>query len=564
MVTPSAFPGSRGMRIRIVVVHAIVFGGCWIALVARATTLAAFEPALRELGETQSAGVVTWDDRRGAIRDRQGNSLAVSVESDSVFIRPFDVGDREATAGLLAQTLGLPAEEVLGRLVSPRSFVWVKRFTSLAEGARVRALRLRGVGTASEARRAVTRAGFADAVIGSVTVDGVGASGIEQRFDPELRGKRVRAAVLRDARGTPMASRVGDARAPAIAAGSDVTLTIDGEIQFAAEEALREGVKAATAKGGIAIVVDPGSGAILALAERSAMPGGTRIAAVQTPIEPGSTLKALLFGLALSTGLDVRETVFCERGEMPLSGGVVRDDHRFGWLTWADVLKLSSNIGAAKLGRRMGAERFVSGLAAFGFGAATDVDLPGEVAGSLRAARDWGEFGLATASFGQGISATPVQLMMAFSAIANGGELLTPQIVARIDSAAGERLWASSRRVVRRVLSADVARELRRLLARVVEQGGTAPAARVRGVPVAGKTGTSQKPDPEGGYSSDGRIASFVGFAPVVEPKLVVGIWLDEPQKSPYGGVVAAPVFAKIVEVAARVLAVPVVPGGGD
>jgi cell division protein FtsI (penicillin-binding protein 3) len=552
------------MRMRLVVGHGGVLGAAWIGLVARATTLAVAEPALRELGDSQSAGVVTWDDRRGAIRDRQGNSLAVSVESDSIFVRPGDVRDREATAGLLAQTLGLPTEEVHARIASPRSFVWVKRFTSLAEGARVRAMRLAGVGTVSEARRAVTRTGFADAVIGTVMVDGNGASGIEQRFDPELRGRRITAAVMRDARGTPMASKGGGDRAPGSAVGSDVTLTIDSEIQFAAEEALRDGVKEARAKGGIAIVVEPTSGAILALAERSAVPGGTRVAAVQTPIEPGSTLKALLFGLALANGLDARETVFCERGEMPLAGGVVRDDHRFGWLLWADVLKMSSNIGAAKLGRRLGAERLITGLAAFGFGTATGVDLPGEVAGSLRAARDWGEFGLATASFGQGISATPLQLAVAFAAIANGGELIRPQIVARIDSAAGERLWTASRGVLRRVLSHGVARDLRRLLARVTERGGTGTTARVRGIAVAGKTGTSQKPDPEGGYSLDGRIASFIGFAPVEEPKVVVGVWLDEPQKSPYGGVVAAPVFAKIVEAAARVLAVPVAPGGGE
>jgi cell division protein FtsI (penicillin-binding protein 3) len=349
--------------------------------------------------------------------------------------------------------------------------------------------------------------------------------------------------------------------------GGDIHLTLETSIQYLAEKELEAAVTKYRAKAGVVIIVEPFTGEVLALANypwfnpnsysrRSSE--NTRNRAVADSFEPGSTFKTILAAAALEEAIVGKDDLFyCEFGKYPFAGRIIHDTHQYGWLPFSKILQYSSNIGATKVAEKLNRDRYFKYIEKFGFGKTTGVDMPGEVPGLVRRPESWSAIDLATHAFGQGISATPMQLVMAYAAIANGGFLMRPYVVRRVVSPNGETIVENQPHVVRRVISEKTSRLLASILKEVTIEGGTGVKANVEGFEVAGKTGTAQKADlANGGYAARKRVASFIGFVPADGPRLVQLILIDEPEANVYGGVVAAPVFRNIARGALRRLGV--------
>jgi cell division protein FtsI (penicillin-binding protein 3) len=398
-------------------------------------------------------------------------------------------------------------------------------------------------------------------VLGFVGEEG-GQEGLERDLDAWLRGKPLSVQAVRDARGaTVLAQGAPD---PADLTGATVTLTLDSAIQLAAERELSRAVASSRAAAGWAAVIDVQSGAVLALASNPAFdankpgrdPAVWRNRAVQDQLEPGSTIKSFVVAAALDAGsLDPAKPLYCENGAWERHGHVLHDSHKISWATPTAVLRESSNICAAKIGEALGKQRLVAALRAFGFGERTLVGLPGEARGALPDPGRMPEIAVDTVSFGQGLSATGLQTVMAMAAIANGGVLLKPFIVSKVTAPDGKVLLQRQREEVRRVLRPATAREITAMLEEVVEKG-TGMKARVSGFRVAGKTGTAQKVDPVRGGYGDKRLASFLGFLPADEPRLAILVAVDEPEGDVFGGSVAAPAWSAIAAEALRQIGV--------
>ncbi len=520
---------------------------------------------LRRQANAQHVGSLEVRAERGRILDRYGDTMASSVECPSVYFRPADLGEREGARDQLAGALGLSRSVVDTKLDRGRDFVWLKRGVTPRESDAVRALDLPGVGEAIEARRFYPHRRMGAHVVGVAGVDLQGLEGIELHYEKELRASRRKLWIERDARGRWI---LVDGAAPAVERGATVELTIDMGLQAVAEEALEAQVAAMRAKAGTVIVLDPATGEILALAnaptfdpnDRGAASGAARRnRAITDMYEPGSTFKAILAAAAIEYGVArPGQLIFCEQGRFRVGRRVIHDHGSHDWLTLAEIIKVSSNIGAAKVGDLLGVDRYYEFLSSMGFGSPTGVDLPGEIGGSMRKRARWMPIDLATASFGQGIAVTPLQMVRALGAIANGGLLMKPYVARRAVREDGTVLWERGPTVVQRVMSETTAHAVTAMLQLVVEEGGTGTAARVEGIRVAGKTGTSQKIEPgTGRYSARGRMASFIGFLPAEAPRLVILALVDEPQESVYGGTVAAPIFQRIAATAMARLGLP-------
>jgi len=542
-----------------------VFAGLFLLMLGRAVGLAVFRgSALAALAARQHRQRIELMPHRGPIVDRNGVALALSVDVPSVYVRPREFAGQEERLPALAEALGLSVRTVRAKLATDQPFVWLKRQASPREALAVERLELRGVASATESRRFYPQHSLAAHVLGFVGVDSQGLEGIEHELDRFLRGQPRYLEVDRDARGREMYTR--GAQMPS-AQGGRVELTLDARIQDATERELAAGVAAARAVAGSAVVLDARTGEVRALAnvptynpntplEAAGRDWRSRIRnrAITDAYEPGSTFKAVLASAAIAERVvSPHEMLYCEKGRYRIGKWPIRDAHPHGWLTFADVIRYSSNIGASKVAERLGQERYHHYLRTFGFGARTDIGLPGETGGIMRAVKTWARIDLATHSFGQGVAVTPLQMAVAFAAIANGGELLRPFIVRRIVAAQGAVVVRNQPSVVRRVMNQRAAETVTALLRGVVEEtGGTGTRARVEGFTVAGKTGTAQKANPDGrGYSSK-RVGSFAGFVPADDPRLVIVVVIDEPRTSSYGGVVAAPVFRAIAAAALK------------
>ncbi|HZP42702.1 MAG TPA: penicillin-binding transpeptidase domain-containing protein [Candidatus Binatia bacterium] len=540
-----------------------VFAGLFALLVVRAVDLAVLRgPALARLAAMQHRQRIELMPHRGPIVDRNGESLALSVDVPSVYLRPREFRGQEARIPALAAALHVPARAVRAKIDRGQPFVWLARHVLPREAEAVERLALRGVYTVAEARRFYPHGSLAAHVLGFVGVDSQGLEGIESRLDRVIRGEPQYLHVDRDARGREISTN--GVQAPP-AQGERVELTIDAAIQDATEKELAAGVAAAKAVAGAAVVLDPRTGEVLALANyptynpnEAADPrtvardpqwhARVRNRAISDFYEPGSTFKAILAAAAIEEKIVTPSEMFnCENGRFQVGKWTIHDSHPHGWLSFAEVIQYSSNIGAAKVGERLGRERYYRYLRSFGFGEKTGIELRGETPGLLHPAETWARIDLATHSFGQGVSVTPIQMAAAFAAIANGGQLMRPYLVRRIVAPTGEVTLENEPVLVRRVVSPRTAAIVTELLRRVVEEkGGTGSKARVEDFPVAGKTGTAQKVNAHtGGYSSK-RIGSFVGFVPADDPRLVILVMIDEPTTSSYGGIVAAPVFRGI------------------
>jgi cell division protein FtsI (penicillin-binding protein 3) len=537
-----------------------MIGAVFVGVALRLCQLAIVDgDRLASLAHRQHSETEQVTPIRGAILDRFGEPLAVSIRADSVFVRPAQLPDADSGAAV-ARALRIPRVQWLQKVSTSSPFAWVKRQASPDDLERLRVLKVQGVGTVSEPRRFYPHGRLAAPVVGFVGVDSQGLEGIELTYDRYLRGPTAEMSVERDARGRKFLAAGLDGDMPR--QGASVALTLDSSLQYIAERELDRRVAETRAKGGLVLILDPRRGEILALAQNPTFDpnrrGGMapelwRNRAVADAYEPGSTMKGLLAAAALEhRSATVSTRLFCEKGHYGFGGRTIHDHHGYGWLTFPEIFQVSSNIGATKVAERLGATEYYETLRAFGIGAPTGVDLSGEQAGILRPLASWKPIDLATASFGQGVAVTPLQLTAAYAAIANGGILMRPYIVKEIVDENGEQLIANEPTVVRRVVAEATARQVTKILEGVVTEKGTAPLAAVPGLKIAGKTGTAQKVDfAHGGYSR-GRIASFVGYFPADDPQLVMLVIIDEPQTTIWGGTAAAPVFRAIAAAAAE------------
>ena len=544
-------------KVRIIFLWCLLFF-CFVLILGRMFQLQVLKKEqLYKLAAQQQHVQIPLVPKRGTVYDGKGNELAVSIEVDSVYADARKVADAEKTANELASILQIDRKELKQRLKSHRPFEWVQRKISSKEAEQIKTLQLPGLFFLKENRRFYPNSQLAAHLIGFVGLDSKGLEGIEFQYDALLNGENQVWTAARDALGREIA--MGKVPFEKEDHYRNIVLTIDEPIQHITETELDRGVEKWGAKGGMAIAMDPSTGKVLAMASYPTFNPNQfiqyrskswRNGAVSDVFEPGSLFKVFLAAAALEEQV-VRpsDSFFCENGSYTVYDRTIHDTSRHGWLTFQQILKFSSNIGASKVGEKMGRERFYRYISAFGFGEKTRINLPGEGKGIVHHPRYWPPVALDTISFGQGISVTGIQLVTALSAIANGGFLMRPYVVEKIMNEKGEVVQSFQAETVRKVISEETAKRMTWLLKAATEKGGTGEAAVPAGYEVAGKTGTAQKVDSLlGGYSEDRYTSGFMGFAPAEAPKLVLLVVVDEPQGGNYGGVVAAPIFKAIME----------------
>ena len=516
---------------------------------------------LRGAVKSQAAETVRIPAIRGAILDRRGRPLAVSTPVKSIYADPSDVDTDADQARRLAQALDIPVERVRRRIAGEGAFRYLKRQVPPAVAERVAELGIDGVGAVREYRRYYPAGEVAAHVVGFTGVDGNGLEGMELAFDDTLSGQPGRRLVQEDALGRYV--RTLRVKEPA-RAGETLRLSIDDRLQFTAYQALKEAVVRREARAGMAVVLDPRTGEVLALANipshnpnnlSDSKPAHRRNRAVTDALEPGSIFKPFNVASALKAGDVAPDTpIQCESGLMRVGEHRIHDLHPMGKVEVRTVIQKSSNIGAAKIAMRQDNMDLWRSLRGFGFGLEPGTGFPGETRGVLKLPRGWQRFDRATMGFGQGVATSALQMARAYAVLANGGlrRPLTLRKRSEGEAPPGQR-----------VIARETARAVTNMLIRVVGPEGTGERAALEGYEVAGKTGTAQKPG-EGGYQEDAYVASFAGFAPARNPRLVAVVMIDEPQEGYYGGEVAAPVFRRIMARGLRYFRVPPQPKEGE
>jgi cell division protein FtsI (penicillin-binding protein 3) len=544
---------SRGRRYCLLVLMLAGFG----IILFRLVTLQVLQAAeLTARADRQHQKSVTLEGARGTVIDRHGKVLAMNVEVPSIFGVPTSLDNPANAARFLSPVLHIRREEIEKKLRQDKHFVWLARKIEPEQGHRLEQLSIDGIGMVMEGRRFYPKGPLLAHVLGFVGMDGIGLEGLERRYETQLHGEKRMTILQRDALGRTVFPKGLREQVPA--PGHALTLTIDEVIQYIAEKELEQAVDHSRAKSGTIIVLEPQSGAILAMAvsprfDPNAVAALTadrwRNRALTDTYEPGSTMKVVVAAAALEERVMMPGSMlFGENGRMTVASTTIHDHEKLGWMTFAEMIQKSSNIGAAKTGMLLGESRLYRYLQAFGFGQRTDVDLPGEVAGLLKSPREWGRRSIASISMGQEVGVTPLQMVSAVAAIANDGVLMKPYVVSGMRDQKGQLVKETFPHVKRRVVSPVTARTLTTILEGVVTSG-TGTKAAIPGFRVAGKTGTAQKVDPRtGAYSSALSVGSFVGFVPADSPRLAMIVVIDEPQGEAWGGVVAAPVFRRVGE----------------
>ena len=539
----------------------------WGLIVARAAQLQILPNSrLANLARRQYRTQIDLPARRGIIVDRNGKELAVTVPSYSLYVDPKEIRAPRNFARILARRLGYSYKNIYEKIRDhEKRFIWLKRHLRKSFVDSLARLHLRGLGSIEESYRVYPNNNLLAQVLGFVGEDGSGLSGLELQFDHQLKGKGRKIILERDARGRPL---LADGRIfTDTPAGFDARLTIDAELQFKLEQELMATVRAHDAEGAIGIVLDARNSDILAIATvptfnlnraSKVPPALWRDRVVTDAFEPGSTIKAFVIAKALDEGLVRPNTrYFCENGHMKVDDRIIHEaDHPFGWLTTSEILMKSSNIGAAKIAFSMGANRVRQALEDFGIGSRLGVNLPGESPGVVHRL-PWRKILLANVAFGQGMTATPLQIAAGYAAIANGGMLRAPRIISEFVNEETGETQKINVRDIRRVISPDTASTMRLMLTMVTSKQGTGFAARVPGYPVAGKTGTAQKDVPGKGYVKGEYISSFAGFLPANNPRFVIYVAVDNPKHGYYGAEVAAPLFARVASFAVQQAALP-------
>jgi len=530
-----------------------VFLGMLVLAGARAGWLGIVRAdALQSAAATQQKADIEVPARRGTITDANGIELAISKPAQTIAATPYLIDEPAAVAARLARILREPEDDLLRKLVRrDTGFVYLARGVPTSRAERAQRLEIEGLQFIPEYSREYPRRWMASQLLGNVGTEGVGLSGLEYSLDEGLGGRDGKRRLVRDALGDTIELREDERTVP----GQHVRLTLDANIQDRTEEVLAEVGEQWKPKGATALVMDPRDGAILALANWPRVDANKLYEAPEYALtnratgatyEPGSTFKAFTVAAALEDGKVTPSTPFNLPPVLQVADREIRDSHPRGWETRdvAGILAQSSNVGAALIGRRLGARRFDEWVRRFGFGKRTGVDLPGEEAGIVLGYDDYSGSTAGNMAMGQGLAVTPMQMGAAYAAIANGGILREPHIV---DSIGGHEqpLPAGER-----IISEQTAASVRKMLEGVLGPGGTATGAAIEGYELGGKTGTAEKPDETGGYSKTKFVASFVGFVPAAHPRLLVAVMVDEPQGDIYGGTVAGPAFKQIASFA--------------
>jgi len=534
----------------------------FIALLSRAFQLQVLSgEKLKTLAQRQHITTLPIHSERGMIYDRNGEKLAMSVLADSVCADPTRITDHAKVSRQIAAILNIDRSVVFKKISEPKSFCWLARKISSEQASQVEAADIEGVFLIKEPKRFYPNGQLAAHLIGFSGFDAEGLEGLEKKFDEYLKGTPEKLTWARDAKGKKLFLHVERNPSPKNES-ANLVLTIDSRIQHLVETQLKEAVLDKGAKGGIAIVMDPKTGEILAMANEKAFNPNNikglkldawKNRAIVDSFDPGSTFKPFLVAAALEEKV-VKESdqFYCENGQYTVANRVIREANRkrHGYLPVRDILKYSSNIGSAKIAEKLGREKFYAYIKNFGFGSKTGIDLSGEAAGVLRSSKNWTNVDTANIGFGQGISVTAIQLITAMSAIANGGVLMKPYIVRGLTDKNNNPVKMYAPETVRRVVSPETAKRMAAMLTQVVgAEDGTGKRAHIMNVEVAGKTGTAQKFDfARGVYSSERVRTSFIGFFPSDNPQVVILVTLDEPQRDKWGGVAAAPVFKNISE----------------
>ncbi|MBX7160844.1 MAG: penicillin-binding protein 2 [Acidimicrobiia bacterium] len=543
-----------------VVVAALAF----TVVVAKVVDLQAISrDELTGKGDAQRIDRTLIEPRRGDVLDRHGHALAVSVDVSSAYATPRDISDPTGTASKLAPLLGTPEAELRDKLSTDRGFVWLRRKIDDQTAQQIEGLHLEGVGLVPESDRRYPSGTLAASVLGFADIDDKGLAGIEQRFDDQLRGEPGEITIERDPLGRAIPS--GERHVDPGRAGRSVQLTIDSALQYESESALAEAVKKYNAKGGVAAVMDPRTGDILAYATAPSFdpndpgksdPAARRAWGVGDVFEPGSTSKVITIAGALEDGVVTPDTELSVPDHVQIWDRKLADDEDHPTISMSvrEIISQSSNVGTIKVAMALNASRLDEWLRRFGYGTKTGIELPSESRGIYADRKDWSGVSVASFAIGQGVAVTPLQMLRVYGVIANGGMLVEPRIVAGTEGPDG--FEPEERPAPVRVVSGQTAASMRGMLTGVVSEGTGAKAA-VDGYKVGGKTGTARKPKADGsGYYQDKHVASFIGMAPADDPQVVVMVALDEPDQV-YGGLTAAPTFSRIAQFAMRVLRVP-------
>ena len=551
----------KWLKVRIVSIM-VVFLVLSVALISRAFQLQILSSqSLKTMAQRQHTASLPMQPDRGIIYDRNGEKLAITVPADSVCADPSKITNAAEVSAKVAEILNLDRKSVHQKISAPRNFSWLARRISPEQADQIRQADIEGIFLIKEPKRFYPNGQLGAHLLGFVGADNSGMEGLEYKYNDALKENARRLAWVQDAKGKKLFLR---AELPETEndEGLNLVLTIDNRIQYLVETHLKEAVEARGAKGGIAVVMNPKTGEILALANEKAFnpndisglsPSAWRNRAVTDSFDPGSTFKPFLVAAALEEKI-VREfdRIFCEDGSFAVADRTIREanNKRHGYLSVKDIMKYSSNIGAVKIAQKLGKDKYYRYIENFGFGVKTGIELPGEAAGILRPAQRWTSVDTAVIAFGQGISVTAIQLIAAMSAIANDGVLMKPHIVRGLTDKDNNPVEMNEPEAVRQVISPQTAKRMSKMLTQVVAaEDGTGKNAYIANVAVAGKTGTAQKFDSARNvYSSEKVRTSFIGFFPADNPQVSILVILDEPQTDKWGGVAAAPVFKNIGE----------------
>jgi cell division protein FtsI (penicillin-binding protein 3) len=539
----------------------LLFAGfllCFLIVFCRAFWLQGVQGAeLASEASYQQTEVVTIPGLRGSVLDRHGNALAASEDAATIFATPYQVKNPQRTADRIAAILGEDSDDVLASLTEDSGFSYVAKKVDIPAAARIERLELPGIGQLSDSRRIYPQGTIAGQVIGAVGDEGQGLTGLEDGEDSILGGSDGERRIVKDALGEPIrldtVSEASD--------GADIQLTLDPAIQSKTEEVLAGIGATYSPQGATAIVMDPRSSEILAMANwppvdpadlSSADPEDLINRATGFTYEPGSTFKAFTVAAALEARLVTPDSAFALPPTIQVADRVIEESHARGPVTLSvsDILAQSSNVGAVMIGQLLGDERFSRWINRFGFGRQTGVQFPAEEIGLVPELEDYSGSTIGNLPLGQGLSVTPMQMMAAYAAIADGGVLHRPRLIKEVEGEPVEEPRG------RRVIDTSVAEQVRTMLEGVLAPGGTASEVSVPGYTLAGKTGTAQVAE-NGTYSETKYVASFIGFAPAQDPRLLVSVIVDQPQGDYYGGSVAAPAFGKIAQFALPYLGVP-------
>lgn len=522
----------------------------------------------------------TLKAQRGVIWDRNMREMATNLDTYSLYAVPKQVKDTRSLAREVSPLVRVSYKELNRKLLEKRKkeFIWVDRKIEPDAARNIRSMLKAGkfgaLGLMTEPKRFYPKGKTASHILGFTDIDNRGISGLELYYNEFLRGNQQKVSVSTDAKGNSLSGKINDN-----VSGNNLVLTIDEGIQHIVERELASAVEKWSARAAAAIMMDPVTGEILAMSNRPTYDpnmtvsapssrekaefeeywGRRRNRAITDIFEPGSTLKSMLAAAVIEENVVKLDDIFdVSKGYIVVGGKRINDAHEMDVIDFREVIQMSSNVGSVMVGLKLGEEKYYDYLKKFGFGEKSGIDFPGEARGLLRDTRDWSGTSLAALSIGQEIGATPLQVLRAYSAIANGGLLMRPYVVSDIISPAGNVIKRNTPMAERRVISRETAATVKDILKTVVEEGGTATQAYIKGNLVAGKTGTAQIFDRgKGRYSRKRYVSSFVGFVPADDPKLALIVVIYEPQKYIYGGMVAAPVFKNIVEHTFAYLDVP-------